>query len=164
MKETTVADIAGKDLAEKIYITAEGLEKLKQELDHLRNVKRKEVTERIAKAREYGDISENSEYDTARDEQSFMEGRISELQEILKSAQVLTKHDKNVVDIGSKVKVEIDGDIDEFIIVSSIEADPSEGKISNESPVGGALIGAKLGDVITVSSTIKATYKILEIS
>jgi len=149
---------------EKIYLTSEGYNKLQKEYDELVNVKRKEVTQRIAKAREYGDISENSEYDSARDEQSFMEGRISELQEILKDAQVLTKHDKNVVDIGSKVKVEIDGDIDEFIIVSSIEADPSEGKISNESPVGGALIGAKLGDVITVSSTIKATYKILEIS
>ena len=149
---------------EKIYLTSEGYNKLQKEYDELVNVKRKEVTQRIAKAREYGDISENSEYDSARDEQSFMEGRISELQEILKDAQVLTKHDKNVVDIGSKVKVEIDGDIDEFIIVSSIEADPSEGKISNESPVGGALIGAKLGDVITVSSTIKATYKILEIN
>ena len=149
---------------EKIYLTSEGYNKLQKEYDELVNVKRKEVTQRIARAREYGDISENSEYDSARDEQSFMEGRISELQEILKDAQVLTKHDKNVVDIGSKVKVEIDGDIDEFIIVSSIEADPSEGKISNESPVGGALIGAKLGDVITVSSTIKATYKILEIS
>ncbi len=153
-----------KQTQEKIYLTNEGYNKLQKEYDELVNVKRKEVTQRIAKAREYGDISENSEYDSARDEQSFVEGRILELQEILKSAQVLTKHNKNAVDIGSKVKVEIDGDIDEFIIVSSVEADPSEGKISNESPVGGALIGAKLGDVITVSSTIKATYRILEIN
>lgn len=153
-----------KQTQEKIYLTNEGYNKLQKEYDELVNVKRKEVTQRIAKAREYGDISENSEYDSARDEQSFVEGRILELQEILKSAQVLTKHNKNAVDIGSKVKVEIDGDIDEFIIVSSVEADPSEGKISNESPVGSALIGAKLGDVITVSSTIKATYRILEIN
>jgi len=153
-----------KQTQEKIYLTSEGYNKLQKEYDELVNVKRKEVTQRIARAREYGDISENSEYDSARDEQSFIEGRILELQEILKSAQVLTKHNKNAVDIGSKVKVEIDGDIDEFIIVSSVEADPSEGKISNESPVGSALVGAKLGDVITVSSTIKATYKILEIN
>ena len=153
-----------KQTQEKIYLTSECYNKLQKEYDELVNVKRKEVTQRIARAREYGDISENSEYDSARDEQSFIEGRILELQEILKSAQVLTKHNKNAVDIGSKVKVEIDGDIDEFIIVSSVEADPSEGKISNESPVGSALVGAKLGDVITVSSTIKATYKILEIN
>ena len=153
-----------KQTQEKIYLTSEGYNKLQKEYDELVNVKRKEVTQRIARAREYGDISENSEYDSARDEQSFIEGRILELQEILKSAQVLTKHNKNAVDIGSKVKVEIYGDIDEFIIVSSVEADPSEGKISNESPVGSALVGAKLGDVITVSSTIKATYKILEIN
>ena len=153
-----------KQTQEKIYLTSEGYNKLQKEYDELVNVKRKEVTQRIARAREYGDISENSEYDSARDEQSFIEGRILELQEILKSAQVLTKHNKNAVDIGSKVKVEIDGDIDEFILVSSVEADPSEGKISNESPVGSALVGAKLGDVITVSSTIKATYKILEIN
>src|SRR3989338_4389001 len=93
-----------KQTQEKIYLTSEGYNKLQKEYDELVNVKRKEVTQRIARAREYGDISENSEYDSARDEQSFIEGRILELQEILKSAQVLTKHNKNAVDIGSKVK------------------------------------------------------------
>lgn len=148
----------------EIYLTQEGLKKLKEEYKELTNVKRREVTERISKAREFGDISENSEYDTARDEQSFIEGRILEIEEILKHAKIINERVKhNVVEIGSKVKVEIDGEKDEFAIVSSVEANPTEGKISNESPVGMALLGAKVGDVVTISSTIKSTYKILEI-
>lgn len=149
----------------KMYLTKETIEKLQQELDYLSNTKRKEVSARIAKAREYGDISENSEYDAAREDQSFTEGRIVELQEILKDSKVLEKPQNNdSVNIGSKVKVEVDGQHDEFEIVSSIEANPLQGRISNESLVGKALLGTKVGDVITVSSTIKATYKILEIS
>ncbi|OGY29555.1 MAG: transcription elongation factor GreA [Candidatus Woykebacteria bacterium RIFCSPLOWO2_01_FULL_43_14] len=148
----------------KMYLTKETLDKLKQELEHLTNVKRKEVTARIAKAREYGDISENSEYDAARDDQSFIEGRIAELQEILKDSKVLEKPSStDFVSIGSCVVVEVDGQNDEFEIVSSIEANPIQGRISNESLVGKALLGSKVGDTITVSSTIKATYKILEI-
>ena len=150
---------------ETIYLTSEGLEKLKKEYQHLVNVRRKEITERIAKAREYGDISENSEYDTAKDEQSFVEGRILELEEIIKHARTIDKAKKaDMVRLGSKVKVDVNGQQDEFIIVSSIEADPMEGKISDESPVGKSLIGAKVGDVVTVASTIKATYRILEIN
>ena len=150
---------------ENIYLTSEGLEKLKKEYQHLVTVRRKEVTERIAKAREYGDISENSEYDTAKDEQSFVEGRILELEEIIKHARTIDKAKKaDIVRLGSKVKVDVNGQQDEFIIVSSIEADPMEGKISDESPVGKSLIGAKVGDVVTVASTIKATYRILEIN
>ena len=150
---------------EKFYLTSEGLEKIKKEHKHLIDEKRKEVTSRIAKAREYGDISENSEYDTARDEQSFVEGRIIELEEILRNAEVIKSGSaKDSVQIGSKIKVDVDGEQDEFVIVSSIEADPMQGKISNESPVGHALVGAKTGDVVTVASTIKATYKILEIN
>ncbi|OGY26892.1 MAG: transcription elongation factor GreA [Candidatus Woykebacteria bacterium RIFCSPHIGHO2_01_FULL_39_12] len=150
---------------ENIYLTSEGLEKLKKEYQHLVTVRRKEVTERIAKAREYGDISENSEYDTAKDEQSFVEGRILELEEIIKHAKTIDKAKKaDIVRLGSKVKVDVNGQQDEFIIVSSIEADPMEGKISDESPVGKSLIGAKVGDVVTVASTIKATYRILEIN
>ena len=150
---------------ENIYLTSEGLEKLKKEYQHLVTVRRKEVTERIAKAREYGDISENSEYDTAKDEQSFVEGRILELEEIIKHAKTIDKAKKaDIVRLGSKVKVDVNGQQDEFIIVSSIEADPMEGKISDESPVGKSLIGAKVGDVVTVASAIKATYRILEIN
>lgn len=157
--------ISGQATMEKIYLTSEGLKKLQKEYEHLVNVKRKEVTVRIAKAREYGDISENSEYDTAREEQSFIEGRILELEEILRNAQVVEEGSKgDVVQIGSRVKVEVDNEEDEFVIVSSVEADPMQGKISNESPVGKALIGSKVGDVVTVASTIKATYKILEIN
>lgn len=147
-----------------IFLTAEGLKKLKEEYKELTGVKRKEVTERISKAREFGDISENSEYDTAREEQSFVEGRILEIEEILKHAKRIndkTKH--SVVEIGSRVKVNVGGEKDEFAIVSSVEANPSEGKISNESPVGKALLGAKVGDVVTVSSSVKATYKVLDI-
>ncbi|MEX0621814.1 MAG: transcription elongation factor GreA [Candidatus Woykebacteria bacterium] len=150
---------------DKIYLTAEGLEKLKKEHDYLISEKRKEVGARIAKAREYGDISENSEYDTAREEQSFVEGRILELEEILRNYQVIEENQgANAVAIGARVKVDVNGEEDEFIIVSSVEADPMQGKISNESPVGKALIGSKVGDVVTVASTIKATYKILEIN
>ena len=147
------------------YLTKEGYEKLNKEYQHLVNVRRREVTKRIAKAREYGDISENSEYDTAKEEQSFVEGRILELEEILRNAKVIDQKQKTgAVQIGSKIKVDVDGDEDEFIIVSSVEADPMQGKISDESPVGRALLGAKAGDIVTVSSTIKSTYRILEIN
>jgi len=150
---------------EKIYLTKEGFSKLKKEHEHLINVKRKEVAARIARAREYGDINENSEYDTARDEQSFIEGRILELEDILRNAQSIDSSQKSsTVQIGSKVKVGVDEEEDEFVIVSSVEADPMQGKISDESPVGKALIGSKVGDIVTVASTIKATYKILEIN
>ena len=149
----------------KVYLTKEGYQKLQKEHENLTKVRRKEVTVRIAKAREFGDISENSEYDTAKDEQSFIEGRVLELDEILRHAQVIDGKEKSDdVQIGTKVKVEVDGDEDEFVIVSSVEADPMQGKISDESPVGRALLGAKVGDVVTVSSTIKSTYRILEIS
>ena len=151
-------------MIQDIYLTHEGLKKLKEEFDELVNVKRKEVTERISKAREFGDISENSEYDTAREEQSFIEGRIIEVEEILKHAKIINDKVKhNVVEMGSKVKVEVDGQKDEYVIVSSVEANPTEGKISNESPVGKALLGSKVGDVVTVASSVKSTYKILDI-
>lgn len=151
-------------LQQKIFLTSEGLNKIQKEYNALIDTKRKEVIERIAKAREYGDISENSEYDSAREEQSFIEGRILELGEILKNSSVVeVSTQKGIVNIGSKVVVGVDGQKDEFVIVSSVEANPLEGKISNESIVGRALMGAKIGDVITVASTIKATYTILEI-
>lgn len=149
---------------DKVFLTREGLGKLKKEYERLVSVKRKEVAVRIAKAREYGDISENSEYDTAREEQSFVEGRVLELEDILRNCQVIESGKKSdAIQIGSKVCVEVDGEQDEFVIVSSVEADPMQGKISNESPVGNALLGAKVGDIVTISSTIKSTYKVLKI-
>lgn len=151
-------------MSKDIYLTPIGLKKLKDEHKELTEVKRKEITERISKAREFGDLSENSEYDTAREEQSFTEGRIIEIEEILKHASVISEKIKhNIVEMGSKIKVDIDGNKEEFYIVSSVEANPSEGKISNESPVGRALLGAKVGDKVTISSTITSVYKILEV-
>lgn len=148
----------------KVLLTEEGLRKLKEEYDDLVNVKRHEVTEKIAKAREFGDLSENSEYDSARDEQSFIEGRIMELEEILTHAKVIEKSDENQVGIGSRVKVKSGKDIDEYTIVSSVEANPMEGKISIDSPVGKALLGSKVGDEVRISSTIQASYKVLSVS
>lgn len=151
-------------MSKDIYLTPVGFKKLKDEHKELTEVKRKEITERISKAREFGDLSENSEYDTAREEQSFTEGRIIEIEEILKHASVISEKIKhNIVEMGSKIKVDIDGNKEEFYIVSSVEANPSEGKISNESPVGRALLGAKVGDKVTISSTITSVYKILEV-
>lgn len=147
-----------------IYLTPQGFKKLRDEYKELTQVKRKEITERISKAREFGDISENSEYDTAREEQSFIEGRIIEIEEILKHAKVINEKAKhNIVEMGSHVKVEIDGHKDEYAIVSSVEANPLEGRISVESPVGKALLGAKVGDVVTVASSVRSTYKIVEV-
>lgn len=149
---------------EDIYLTGDGLRKLKEEYEELTKVKRKEVTDRISKAREFGDVAENSEYDSAKEEQSFVEGRILEIEEILKNAKTINERAKHsVVEMGSRVKVNVDGEKDEFVIVSSVEANPTEGKISNESPVGKALLGAKIGDVVTVASSVKSTYKVLEI-
>ncbi|MDP3724344.1 MAG: transcription elongation factor GreA [bacterium] len=150
-----------------ILLTQDGLGRLQKEYANLVELKRPKVVARIQRAREFGDISENSEYEAAREEQAFMEGRIQELEEILKRAQVIahvpTKKPGFVV-IGSTVKVEVDGEIDEFMIVGSLEADPMKGKISNESPAGMALLGAKVGDVVEVTTQIVRTkYKVLEI-
>lgn len=149
-----------------IYVTAKGLEELQGELKLLTDTKRKEVAEKIQRAREYGDLSENSEYDAAREEQAMIEGRIVELSEILKNVEVIaTLEGKSQVGIGSKVKVQIDGKTDEFIIVGKVEADPSQKRISNESPVGAAILGAKKGDIVQVT-TPAASFKckILQIS
>jgi len=150
----------------KIFLTAEGLEVLQRELDNLVRITRPRVTERVQRAREFGDISENSEFDSAKEELGLVEGRISELERILKNYQLIVKRPKaeGFVVIGSTVIVEVDGEIDEFTIVGSPEADPSKKKISNESPVGQALLGAKAGEAIEVTTPIvRARYKIKEI-
>lgn len=150
---------------DKIYLTKEGFDRLKKELDNLISVKRPEVVEKIAQARQAVSSPDNLELDTAVQEQSFTEGRISDLTEILKQAQIISqkKGQKQTVSLGSTVVVEVEGEKDEFSIVGSLEADPSRGLISNESIVGKALLGAKAGEVIAVSSAIKTIYKILEI-
>lgn len=134
------------------FITQEGLQKLKKELEELKNVKRKEIAERIQEAKELGDLSENAEYVEAKNEQAFVEGRLLEIESILKHATIIKQKSKssNKVEIGSKIKIEDSGQTREYSIVGSSEADPADGKISNESPLGQAFVGKKVGDIIEI--------------
>ena len=153
----------------EVFLTAKGLEKLEHELDESKAVKRKEIAERIKVALDFGDISENSEYDQAKNEQAQLEERIAKLEMMLRNARIIDEDDisTDVVGIGSKVLVkdiEYDEEM-EFTIVGSAEADPYEGRISNESPVGSALLGNKVQDIVDVmvpDGIIK--YKILTIA
>ena len=142
-------------MARESLITQEGLEKLREELAFLTTTKRREVAERIKEAREFGDISENSEYDDAKNEQMMLEQKIAQLEERLRSAQIVDTSDltTDVVKIGVTVNIkdEKTGDSDKYTIVGSAEANPSEKKLSNESPVGKALLGHKRGDTVDVS-------------
>jgi len=152
----------------EVVLTYEGLKKLEDELEYLKGVKRREIAERIKHALSFGDISENSEYDEAKNEQAQVEGRIAQLESMLKRARVIDEDEVSTekVSIGSRVRLydmEFDEEV-EYLIVGSTEADPAKSKISNESPVGMALIGKRKGDVIEVAvpdGTIK--FKILEI-
>ena len=138
-----------------VLLTPEGLDKLKDEIEHLSTVKRREVAERIKEAREFGDISENSEYDDAKNEQAMLEARIASLEEKLRSASVIdaSELDSNVVRVGSVVSVkdESSGKSLKYTIVGSTEANPSENRLSNESPVGKGLLGRKKGDTVKVT-------------
>jgi transcription elongation factor GreA len=135
-------------------ITPEGLEKLKEELEQLTTTKRREVAERIKDAREFGDIAENAEYDDAKNEQAMLEAKIANIEEQIRRATVIDeKHvDTESVGVGAVVHVkdQKSGDSQKFQIVGSAEADPGEQKLSNESPIGKALIGAKRGEIVTV--------------
>ncbi len=152
----------------EVLLTPEGLQKLEDELEHLKSVKRREVAERIKLAISYGDISENSEYEDAKNEQAFVEGRIMTLEKMLRNARIIHDDDvdTNLVSIGSTVvlkDVELDEEV-EYTIVGSAEADPASNKISNESPVGRALLGKSIGsfvDVAVPAGTIR--FQILEI-
>ena len=142
-------------MAREEVLTPEGFKKLKGEIEHLRTEKRREVAERIKAAREFGDISENAEYDHAKNEQAMLEAQISRLEDKLRSATILDQKslEKGVVSIGSKVRVkdQKSGKSVQYQIVGSAEADPTENKLSNESPVGSALMGRKRGDVVSVA-------------
>ena len=144
----------GEDKAKKNIMTYSGLKKLEDELNDLKLNKRREISKKIGEAREQGDLSENAEYDAAKDEQRDIEARIEEIENILKHAEVVDEEeaDTEAVNIGCRVKIhDLDYDEDlEFTIVGSMEASSLDGKISNESPVGNALIGAKVGDVVEV--------------
>ena len=135
-----------------ILITQEGLEKLQTELEELTKVRRPDVVSRIKTAKELGDLSENAEYTSAKEEQSFIEGRIQEIEHTLKHAKVVSSKHSGTVGIGSQVKVMVDGEADEFELVGQTESDPDNGKISVDSPVGQALLGHKAKDKIKVET------------
>ena len=156
-------------MAEKeIILTEEGLKKLEEELEYLKSVKRREVAERIKQAIEFGDISENSEYEDAKNEQAFIEGKIITLEKKLRNAKIIddSEVDTNVVSIGSKVLLrDLEyGDEIEYILVGSMEADPTANKISNESPVGQAILGKTKGTIVEVNVPAGLLkYQILDI-
>ena len=138
---------------DETYITQEGLVKLKEEYKYLTTTKRKEIAERIAVAKEFGDLSENAEYDAAKEEQAFVEGRIAELNHLLKNATIIKETKSNgIVNVGSTIKIKDSANksIKEYKIVGSEEADPSQGLISNESPIGKAFLGRKKGEVVEI--------------
>ena len=155
--------------AKEVIVTVAGLKALEDELDELKTVRRKDVAEKIKVARGFGDLSENSEYDEAKNEQAFIESRIAQLEAMLKNARIIDNDELNLdtVSVGIHVKIEDeDGEVEEYDITGSTEADPMNGKISDESPVGAALVGKKTGDSVTVSLPNGGTidYTILEIS
>lgn len=147
------------------YLTKEGRENLEKELEELKTNKRKEISAKIKEAKEYGDLSENSEYEEAKNQQAFVEGRIAEVEHILKNSVLINnKGSKDCINVGCSVTCEIEGELNEFIIVGSTEANPLEGKISNESPIGKALLSKKVGDEIEVEVPAgKIIYKIKKI-
>lgn len=152
----------------EVILTQEGLKKLEEELEHLKSVKRREVAERIKVAIGYGDISENSEYEDAKNEQAFVEGRVLTLEKMLRNARIINNEevDVNTVSIGSRVilKDKEFGETVEYSIVGTAESDPFQNKISNESPVGKAILGKKKGSIVDVNvpaGTIQ--YEIVDI-
>ncbi|MBI1971530.1 MAG: transcription elongation factor GreA [Candidatus Wildermuthbacteria bacterium] len=148
------------------YITKEGLEKLQKELEHLKTVKRKELTERLRKAISFGDLSENFDYHNAKEEQEMLERRIAEIEDTLASSRMVSEKNGNgVVQIGSVVTVKANGETLIFTITGSAEADPLENKISAESPLGQALLGKKKEAVVQIETPEGVqSYKVLDIS
>jgi transcription elongation factor GreA len=139
----------------EVYLTPEGLEKLKAELDHLHSVRRPQVAQQIHRAKELGGTVDNAEYDDAKNEQAFVEGRILTLEKMIKNAIMIEEGSSpsGLVRLGSKVTVRNqDGEDEHYIVVGSAEADPGEAKISNESPVGSALLGKRVGDQVEVET------------
>ena len=146
------------------FLTKEGFQKLQDELDHLRTAKRQEVAERLHEAMEGGELIENAEYEAAKNEQAFVEGRIQELEMLLASARVIEDDEKNhhtgLVTIGSTVTIQEQGyEAETYTIVGAAEANPREGKISNESPIGKAILNRNVGDTVHVE-TPDGTYKV----
>ena len=151
--------------SKKFILTKEGLEHLRTEYEKLTKVIRPQITQRIQRAREFGDLAENSEYDAAKEEQSLVEARIAQIEEVLPNAQLIQDaQGADIVVIGSTVVVAMNDEIHEFSIVGSMEADPAENKISNESPVGKSLLGLKVSETIEVGiGPVTSKLKVLEI-
>ena len=153
----------------EVLLTEEGLAKIQEELDQLKTVRRQEVAVRLKEAIAQGDLSENSEYNSAKEEQAFIENRIATLEMMVRNAKIINQdeQDKDVVSVGTKVKIQEmpEGDVEVYTIVGSAESDPLEGKISNEFPIGAELIGKRKGDTVSVPTpdgTLQ--FKILEIN
>jgi len=151
-------------MKKKNYLTQEGLKKLKKELAYLKNIKRKEIAQRLKKAISFGDLSENAAYVEAKDAQAFLEGKILELRKIIGSAEIIKKEKSDKVKIGSIVRVMFEGQEFNFEIVGELEANPLDNKISYKSPLGSALFGQKKGKEININiGDRKIKYKILNI-
>ena len=151
-------------MTKKHYLTPEGLEKLKEELQHLITERRQEIIERIQEAVAHGDLSENADYAQAKEEQAFVEGRIQEIEEVVRNAEIIHHAEGDHVTIGSTVKISADSNEYSYTIVGSNEANPREGKISNESLVGKAVLGHKKGDKIEVQTPAgKKSYEIISV-
>ncbi|OGH12879.1 MAG: transcription elongation factor GreA [Candidatus Levybacteria bacterium RIFCSPHIGHO2_01_FULL_40_10] len=152
----------------KIFVTKEGLEELKKELDDLNTVKRPQVLERVSQARSMGDLSENSEYTAAREELSLMDGRIEELSDIIKNANLIEENHKSgkkaTIELGSSITLSVGGKKEQFNLVGEWEADPKNQKISHESPLGKALIGKMIGEKVEVEAPAgKVVYTVVGI-
>lgn len=149
----------------KMYqITDDGKKELESELDDLKG-RRGAIADKIAEARDFGDLSENAEYDSAREEQGLVESRVAEIEDILLNAEIIKSSKSSKVSLGSKVELKTDGKLASYILVGPVEADPLEGKISNESPLGVALMGKKVGDSATITTPKgKIDYEIVKIS
>lgn len=153
-------------MTNEVYVTAQGLDEMKKELDYLINEKRPEVINALKEARALGDLSENAEYDAARNDQAVTENRIKELEVLIENAKIIDDVKTDNVSIGTNVKIEYveDGDVETYSIVGSTEADPFNNKISNESPIAKAILGAKVNDIVSVESPNGAyNVKIVEI-
>ena len=146
------------------HVTADGLAAAQAELEELRTVKRPQVILRVKNARELGDLRENAEYQEARNEQSFLEGRVQALEDLIRRARVIEAGEKGLVALGSTVRVAVEGEESTFHIVGSTEADPANGRISNASPVGKALLGHRAGDAVTAQLPGREVeYRIVEV-
>lgn len=154
-------------MSKDFIITTHGLEKLKEELKALKSVRLKEIADRLKEARELGDLSENSEYEEAKNEQAFVSGRILELEQMIKHAKIISDDkvcNKEKVEVGCRVTVSIGKDKETYAIVGSAESDPINGYVSSDSPIGKALIGCKKGDLVKVSAPAgQIDYKVVEI-